>query len=225
MIVMQHSRIVVFVGAMLAAWCLQLGAAGAQSSQPAPSPQAPAPSFPVAPAGAATPGGPAPAPLPTDYVIGVDDILTITFWRDQDMTVPEVVVRPDGKISVPILNEVEAAGLTPEQLRANLTTAAAKFKDDPIVQVVVKQVNSRKVFLMGEVAKPGPYALSSRLTVMQLLSLAGGLTQWANSEEIRVIRTEGGKETSYRMNYKDVIRGRNLRQNIELKVGDTIVVP
>lgn len=206
----------------------QSGAAPPPSSAPAKPPQgaAPAPSLPVAPAGASSPTTTTtPPPLPSDYVIGVDDVLAISFWRDPDMTADPVVVRPDGRISMPILNEIEAAGLTPEQLRLNITEAAMKFKDDPIVQVAIKQVNSRRVFLMGEVAKPGPYPLSSKLTVMQLLALAGGVSEYANKEEIAVLRTENGRPRSYRVNYKDIMRGRNLQQNIELKVGDTIVVP
>src|SRR6476469_7006113 len=101
--------------------------------------QTPKVSLPVAPAGAKSPLPPPPAALPNDYMIGVDDVLSISFWRDADMSVDSVVVRPDGKISLPILNELQAAGLTPDQLRVNVATAAAKFKEDPLVNVVVKQ--------------------------------------------------------------------------------------
>jgi polysaccharide biosynthesis/export protein len=223
---MTHCRTVVFAGVLVVA----TGAAsvGVIAQAGAEAPAAPAErtvTFPAAPAGASNPLPPPPPPLPGDYVIGVDDILAISFWRDPDMTVDGVVVRPDGKISMPILNEIQAAGLTPEQLREQVAAAAARFKEDPIVHVVVKQVNSRRVFLMGEVAKPGPYPLSARLTVMQLLALAGGLNEYANASEIAVIRTEDGQEKQFRVNYKDIRRGRNLKQNIELKVGDVVVVP
>ena len=163
--------------------------------------------------------------LPPEYAIGVDDILSIRFWGDQQMSSEGVVVRPDGRISLPILNDVQAAGLSPEQLRQAIMKEATKYKDDPIVQVEVKQANSRRVFLLGEVVKPGPYAMTGRLTVMQLLAVAGGLTSWANSSEITVIRTENGEPRYFRVNYKDLLRGRNLRQNIELAVGDTVMVP
>jgi polysaccharide export outer membrane protein len=224
---MEHCRSIVVIAVLVAMSGASARLAAQAGSSPAAPPAGaaePPATLPVAPAGATSPVVP-PTSLPTDYVIGVDDILSITFWRDADMTVDSVVVRPDGRISLPILNEVQAAGLTPEQLRTNVTAVAAKFKADPIVHVVVKQVNSRRVFLMGEVAKPGPYPLSARLTVMQLLALAGGLNEYAKTDDIAVIRTENGQERRYRVNYKDIRRGRNLRQNIELKVGDVIVVP
>jgi polysaccharide export outer membrane protein len=158
-------------------------------------------------------------------MIGVDDVLSISFWRDADMSVDSVVVRPDGKISLPILNELQAAGLTPDQLRVNVATAAAKFKEDPLVNVVVKQSNSRRVFLIGEVGKAGPYPLSGRLTVMQLLALAGGLGEYAHPEDIVVIRNENGQDHRFKVNLKDIRKGKNLKQNVELKVGDVVVVP
>jgi len=161
---------------------------------------------------------------PPDYVIGPDDILSIVFWRDKDMS-DDVAVRPDGKISLPLINEVQAAGMTPEQLRVALTAAANKFVEDPAVTVVVKAINSRKVFITGMVAKPGPYALSGPTTVLQLIATAGGVAEYAKSDRIMVMRTENGKTIGRRFNYKDVSEGRNLQQNIELKPGDTIVVP
>ncbi|MCC7009145.1 MAG: polysaccharide biosynthesis/export family protein [Acidobacteria bacterium] len=177
-----------------------------------------------APAGVAAPAKPAEPETPPDYVIGPDDILSIMFWRDKDMTT-DVVVRPDGKITLPVLNEIRAAGLTPEQLRADVLTAATKFFEAPVVSVSVKQINSRKVFVMGEVAKPGPYPLSGKLTVLQMIAMAGGLNEFAKGDKIAVIRTEQGQPKRYRVNYNDIVEGKNLRQNIELAVGDTIVVP
>jgi polysaccharide export outer membrane protein len=157
-------------------------------------------------------------------VIGPDDVLTVIFWRDKDMST-DATVRPDGKISLPLLNEVQAAGLTPDQLREQLTQSASKFFEDPTVAVVVKQINSRKVFITGQVNKPGPYQLMGPTTVLQLLSMAGGVLEFADSKNIVILRTENGKPVSYRFNYKDVSKRKNLQQNIELRPGDTVIVP
>jgi polysaccharide export outer membrane protein len=161
---------------------------------------------------------------PPDYVIGADDILSVVFWRDKELST-DVAVRPDGKISLPLINDVQAAGLTPEQLRLSLTDAASKFLEDSPVTVVVKAINSRKVFITGMVAKAGPYQLSAATTVLQLIATAGGVLEYAKSDQIVIMRTENGKTVSHKFNYKDVSRGKNLQQNIELKPGDTIVVP
>ena len=118
---------------------------------------------------------------PPDYVIGPDDVLTVVFWRDKDMS-GDVTVRPDGKITLPLVNEVAAAGLTPEQLRAQLTELAGKLIEEPNITVVVKAINSRKVFVMGQVGKPGPYRLVDRTTVLQMLAIAGGVLEYAKVE-------------------------------------------
>ena len=158
------------------------------------------------------------------YVIGTDDVLAIVFWELPSHGA-EVAVRPDGKITLPLLNDVQAAGLTPDQLRASITTASAKFIRDPNVSVIVKQINSRKVFVTGQVAKPGPYSLTAPTTVLQMLALAGGPTDFAKKGKIAVMRTENGQTTSLKFNYNDVIQGKKLDQNVMLKPGDTVVVP
>jgi polysaccharide export outer membrane protein len=165
-----------------------------------------------------------PVPVPPGYVIGPDDVLTVVYWRDKEMTT-DAVVRPDGKISLPLLNEVQAAGLTPSELREHLTDESKRFIEDPNVTVVVKQINSRKVFVLGEVGRPGPHPLTAPTTVLQLLAAVGGLKEYADSKKIVVIREANGRQTTFRFNYKDVITGKNLRQNIELMPGDTIIVP
>ncbi len=162
--------------------------------------------------------------VPADYVIGADDILTIVFWREKDLS-SEVVVRPDGRISLPVLQDVHAAGLTPEQLRDSLTKTAEKFVEDPNVTVIVKEINSRRVFITGQVAKPGPYNVTSPMTVIQLIAFAGGLLEYADGKNILVMRTENSNPTSYRFNYKEVREGKNLKQNIQLRPGDTVIVP
>lgn len=161
---------------------------------------------------------------PADYVIGVDDSLDIFYWQDKDMSAT-VTVRPDGNISLPLVNDIKAAGLTPEELRASITTAATHFIEDPTVSVVVKAINSRKVFLLGQVAKPGPYPLMDTTTVLQMLATAGGVNEYAKSEKITIVRRENGKEVVRRFNYKDVSQGKSLAQNIALQPGDTIIVP
>jgi polysaccharide export outer membrane protein len=124
------------------------------------------------------------------------------------------------------LNEIQAAGLTPSELRERLTDESKRYIEDPNVTVVVKQINSRKVFITGEVAKPGPYPLTAPTTVLQLIAMVGGLKEYADSKKIAVVRTDkNGRQTMFRFNLKDVIAGKNLRQNIELMPGDTIIVP
>jgi|SRR5580765_1125851 polysaccharide export outer membrane protein len=162
--------------------------------------------------------------VPTEYIIGADDVMKVDFWRDKELS-SEVTVRPDGKISLPLLNEIQAAGLTPAQLKDRITEEAKKYVEDPSVTVEVKAINSRKVFIVGEVRKAGPYAITGTMTVLQLLSIAGGLGDYAKGEKIRIVRNEGGKQVSFRFNYKEVLNEQKLAQNIELKPGDTVVVP
>jgi polysaccharide export outer membrane protein len=165
-----------------------------------------------------------PLAVPPGYVIGPDDVLTVVYWRDREMTT-DAVVRPDGKISLPLLNEIQAAGLTPSELREHLTVESKRYIEDPNVTVVVKQINSRRVFVLGEVGKPGLHPLTAPTTVLQLLAAVGGLKEYADSKKIVIIRNENGRQTTFRFNYKDVTSGKNLRQNIELMPGDTIIVP
>jgi polysaccharide export outer membrane protein len=172
-------------------------------------------------ASAAVPTG---AALPADYVIGPEDILAIVFWREKDLSA-EVAVRPDGRISLPLINDIEAVGLTPEQLRERVTEAAGKLLEDPNVTVIVKEIRSRKVFITGQVGKPGPYPLTAPTTVMQLITMAGGVLEYANDKNISILRTENGKQVGIRFNYDEVKKGKKLEQNILLKPGDTVIVP
>jgi polysaccharide export outer membrane protein len=164
------------------------------------------------------------AALPPGYVIGVFDVLSITFWRDQDMSA-EVTVRPDGRISLPLLKDIPAAGYTPDQLREKLVEAASEYVEEPNPTVVVKEIRSRNVFITGNVAKPNTYALTGDTTVMQLIALAGGLEEFADRKHIVVMRMENGKPQYYPFNYGDVVRQRHPEQNILLRPGDTVVVP
>ena len=165
-----------------------------------------------------------PAAQDPNYVIGAQDVLDISVWKEAELT-RTVPVRPDGKISMPLLNDVQAAGLTPLQLAAQITTSLKKYVTDPQVTVIVAQINSQRVYIMGEVLRAGAYPLLPGMTVLQALSSAGGFTQFANLKKIYMFRMENGKQVKYPFNYKDVIAGKRPEDNIALKAGDTIVVP
>lgn len=158
------------------------------------------------------------------YVIGSQDVLDISVWKEAELT-RTVPVRPDGKISLPLLNDVQAAGLTPTQLADEITTNLRKFVTDPQVTVIVSQINSQRVYIMGEVLRAGAYPLLPDMTVLQALSSAGGFTQFANLKKIYMFRMENGKQVKYPFNYKDVVSGKHPEQNVMLKAGDTVVVP
>jgi polysaccharide biosynthesis/export protein len=167
------------------------------------------------------PGASVPAAaIPADYVIGEEDVLGVLFWREQDMS-GDVTVRPDGKITLPLIGTIVASGKTPEVLRTEIQEVANKFLSDPNVTLLVRQMNSRKAYITGEVNTPGSFPLNGPRTVMQLIALAGGLTEFADAENITVIR--GSK--AHKFNHKDVSKGRKLEQNLVLQPGDTVVVP
>ena len=161
---------------------------------------------------------------PPGYVIGPLDVLEVLFWKDKDLSA-EVVVRPDGKISLPLLNEIDAGGLTPEQLRFSVLESARRFIEEPTATVIVKQINSRNVFIMGEVLKPGTYPLGGPTSVLQLIAIAGGLNEFAARDEIVLLRAGDGQTQRHRVNYNDVLNGKDLKQNLQLRPGDTVVVP
>lgn len=171
------------------------------------------------------PADPAAAELPEDYVIGFEDILSVNVWKEPELSVKEVVVRPDGKISVPLVGDIQASGLTPMQLQERITERMKEYVAAPSVTIVVLRVGSRSVSIVGQVAKPGIYYLGAPMTVLELLARAGGIGRDAEEKKIAIVRTEGGKTVSYRFNYRDVSKGKHLEQNIELKNGDTVIVP
>jgi polysaccharide export outer membrane protein len=159
----------------------------------------------------------------SSYVIGADDVLLVSVWKEPDLTTT-LPVRPDGNISLPLLNDVVAAGLSPTQLAASITEKFKKFVADPRVTVLVTQINSQKVFVMGEVQHTGAIQLLPNMTVLQALADAG-FTQFANTKGIYVLRTENGRQQKIPVNYKRLLKGQAIDQNIILKPGDTIVVP
>ena len=163
------------------------------------------------------------AATPSDYVIGADDMLHISVWKEPDLT-STLPVRPDGKISIPLVNDLAAAGMTPMQLADSITDKLKKYIADPRVTVVVTQMNSRRVFVSGEVLHPGAMSLLPNMTVMQAVASAG-FTPFANLKGIYVLRNTNGRQVTMPVNYKEMIRGKNPQQNFLLQPGDTVVVP
>ncbi len=159
----------------------------------------------------------------SDYIIGPDDTLRISVWKEPDMSV-NLPVRPDGKISMPLLDDVQAAGMTPMQLAGSIRDKLKKYIADPRVTVVVTAMNSQRIYVLGEVIHTGAMPLLPGMTVLQALSSAG-FTQFANLKAIYLLRVIDGKQTKMPFNYKNAIKGRGIQQNISLKPGDTIVVP
>ena len=159
-----------------------------------------------------------------DYKIGPQDMLRIDVWKEPDIS-RVVPVRPDGKITLPLVNDVQASGLTTNQLAAKIAEGLKKYITSPQVTVGVTEINSRKFFVSGEVARPGAFPLLPNMTVLQALSSAGGFTQFAREKKIYILRMEDGKQVKHPFNYKDVIAGKNVEQNIILEGGDIIVVP
>ena len=159
------------------------------------------------------------------YRIGSGDVLEITTWKEPDFSREEILVRIDGKISFPLLGDVQASGMTPLQIKETIESKLKEYVTAPVVTVTVKIPGSQKIYVLGEVVKTGEYNLYKELTVLQAFALAGGFTEWASKKEIILLRYEGGKEKIIRVNYKNIIRGEELEQNIRLKANDTIIVP
>jgi len=158
------------------------------------------------------------------YVIGAEDVLYIHVWREETVT-KTVSVRMDGMISIPLVDEIQAAGLTPLQLKEKLTERLNQFIENSNVTVVVMEANSFKVYFSGQVKTPGVLRLRTETSLAQAISMVGGLTEWANQKKIIIIRKESGKEKRFTINYKKIVKGEDLDSNIILKSGDTIIVP
>jgi polysaccharide export outer membrane protein len=186
----------------------------AQDAQKSP-PAAGTPAKPAAEAKATTPG---------EYRIGPQDLVRIDVWKEPDIsrTIP---VRPDGKISLPLMNDVQAAGLTAMELAGSIREGLTKYITSPQVTVTVTEINSRRVYVTGEVMRPGAQPLLPNMTALQALTSSGGFTQFARTKNIYVLRTEDGKQVKHPFNYKAVLDGKNPEDNIQLQPGDVIVVP
>lgn len=165
-----------------------------------------------------------------DFLLGPEDVLEIAVWRNLDLTQKEEIVRPDGKISMPLIGEVEASGRTADQLGTQITERLKAYKENPSVSVRVKEVNSYYVYVLGEAMKPGKYKLKSHATVLQALAVAGGFTTYASKNKIQVVRTvlaDDGKSKEIRIpvRYDDLMSGNGEIKNFVLKTGDVVVVP
>ncbi len=161
---------------------------------------------------------------PSKYMIGPEDVLEISVWREPDLQ-REVLVRPDGRISFPLAGDFKAAGRTPEQVQEIISQRIQRYIPDPVVTVTVRTIGGNKIYIIGQVKNPGAYVIGRYVDVLQALTLAGGLSEFASEDNIRIIRREAGRETVFPFEYDDVKKGRKLQQNIILRGGDTVVVP
>jgi len=177
------------------------------------------------PSSQAQPAEDSAADVTKDFVIGSEDALSINVWREPELSVKEVVVRPDGKISIPLVSDIQASGLTAQQLQDKLAEKLKEFVASPVVTVTVIRISSLSVSIVGEVQKPGAYPLVFPMTVLELLARAGGVTLDAKAKKIMIIRKEGEQTLQFPFNYKDVKNGKNLESNIALKNGDVVIVP
>lgn len=159
-----------------------------------------------------------------EYQIQPGDLLQVTVWKEQDLT-SEALVRPDGGLSFPLVGDVKAAGKTVEELREEFTKRLKHYIPDPVVTIATKQIGGDEIFVVGKVQRPGGYPFIRPLDVMQALSLAGGGTPYASLNDIVILRRENGRQRAIRFRYSDVVRGKNLSENIVLQSGDTVVVP
>ncbi len=159
-----------------------------------------------------------------EYIIGAGDILEISVWKEPDASVPSVVVRPDGKIALPLLKEIEVAGMTPIQAQKVISDKLSPLIHDADVTVVVTAINSKKIYVMGAVKKEGPIPYTYRMTVLQAIGEAGGLSEYAKRKKIYILRNVRGTTTRFPFNYDDVIKGRKMEENVELLPSDTVVV-
>lgn len=158
-----------------------------------------------------------------EYIVGESDVLNITVWNNPQLS-GESVVRPDGKISIPLIGEIKVAGLTPRQIQDQVTAGYKTFISDPRVNVGLVRTDSKEVYVIGAVQKPGSYSLSTPMTVIQLIAKAGGLIMYSSGKHIIIMRTENGKQTQFHFSYKDFMHGKNPGNNIHLQPGDTVLV-
>jgi polysaccharide biosynthesis/export protein len=164
------------------------------------------------------------ADVVTRYLIGPDDVLHIAVWKETELQ-RQVIVRPDGRISFPLIGEIPAAARTPGELQQEITQRLRRFIPDPVVTVIVEKVASYKIYVIGEVRNAGQFQLGHYIDVVQALALAGGLTPFAAENRIQILRRENGMETAIPFRYSQIKAGRDLDQNIILKRGDVILVP
>jgi polysaccharide export outer membrane protein len=159
-----------------------------------------------------------------EYSVGEGDVLHIDVWQEAEVS-QNVVVRPDGNISLPLINEVKVSGMTPLEIQGLVAEKLKSFVNQPKVTVTVTEVRSKRAYISGEVTRPGEYPLNTKVTVLQMIAQAGGFTPFAKTENIVIIRITNGTEQRLRFHYKEVLHGKNTEQNIALQPGDTVIVP
>ncbi len=164
-------------------------------------------------------------PKKSAYKIGAGDILEIVTWKEVDFSRDEIIVRTDGQITFPLINDVYVSGRTPMQVTKEIESKLKKYIENPIVTVTIRNPASKKFYIIGEVVNTGEYDLTKNLTVIQAFAIAGGFTQWASKKEILLYRNVKGKDKIIRINYKNIIKGKDFRNNLHLKADDTIIVP
>jgi polysaccharide biosynthesis/export protein len=162
--------------------------------------------------------------VPSGYIVGDSDVLHVNVWKEAEVT-QTVVVRTDGNISLPLINEVKVSGLTPLQIQELVAEKLKSFLNNPQVTVTVTEIHSKRAFITGEVVRPGTYSLNAETTVLQLIAQAGGFTPFAKKDNIVVLRTGDGQQMRLKFKYKEVVQGKKTEQNIALHPGDTVVVP
>ena len=151
--------------------------------------------------------------------------MEIVTWKEPDFSRDAILVRLDGKITFPLLDDIQAQGRTPVEVKNEIEAKLADYGESPIVTVTVRNSASKKFYILGEVMRTGEYPLVKNLTVLQAFALAGGFTEWASKKEIILLRKEAGKDVMYRVNYKEIVKGDDFSQNIKIQPDDTIIVP
>jgi len=162
---------------------------------------------------------------PESYSLGYGDVIDVLVWKEPDFSLENTVIRLDGKITLPLVSDVTAAGRTTRQLKAKLESVLRRYIDSPVVTVILREARSQRFYILGEVTQAGEYPLSKELTVLQAFAIAGGFTEWANKKEIFVLRRNNTGDTMIRINYHDILSGKDLKGNIVLLADDTIMVP
>jgi polysaccharide export outer membrane protein len=161
---------------------------------------------------------------PSEYLIGPEDVLDVSVWKEEELQ-REVLVRPDGRVSFPLVGDVQAAGRTPTQVRDEIASKLRRYIPEPVVSVIVATVGGNKIYVIGQVQTPGAYVIGRYVDVVQALTVAGGMTEFAKENDVRIIRRQGGKFRVFDFRFGDLKKGKNLKDNIMLEGGDTVVVP
>lgn len=213
-----------FISVVAALFVLCVAAGSQQLAETAKVASGKTPAAKAAPDKDVKPATPAASEPDPEYKVGEGDVLHIDVWQETEVS-QNVVVRPDGNISLPLINEVRVSGMTPLEIQSLVAEKLKSFVNQPKVTVTVTEVRSKRTYISGEVTRPGEYPLNTKITVLQLIAQAGGFTPFAKTENVVIIRIVNGTEQRLRFRYKEVLHGKNTEQNIALQPGDTVIVP